>query len=303
MALRTWVRSKGMSRYCQRGRLDLAHLLRALCVGMVAALWIGCADAPARRLDHEAAGLGFSRHVVAGKGFGHVVYIKRRAQHHAVLHVYLEGDGSPWIQHRWVAADPTPRHPMMLDLMSLDPHPSVYLGRPCYHGLAHEPRCHPGMWTEGRYSPAVIDSMAFALIEVLRMTGHRRVMLFGYSGGGTVAMLLAERVPQTEAVVTIAGNLDTEAWTRYHRYSPLHKSLNPARRPPLAPSIRQLHLLGADDRVVPASLLSSVRDRPGVQLRVIDGYDHRCCWRRIWPQVVAEVDAWQTPAPRAQASD
>ncbi len=281
-----------MSRLYQQNRLDTAWLCRAVCVGLLGSLWVGCADSPARRLDDKAADLGFSRQVLKGKGFEHVVYIKRNTQDHPVLHVYLEGDGAPWIQHRWVAADPTPRRPMMLDLMSLDPYPSVYLGRPCYNGLAHRPPCQPGMWTEGRYSPAVIDAMAGVLGELLGMTGQRRVMLFGYSGGGALAMLLAERFPQTVAVVTIAGNLDTEAWTRHHGYSPLRTSLNPARRPPLA--IRQLHLAGGDDRVVPPALLSSVLDRPGVQLRVIEGYDHRCCWRRIWPQILAEIGAWQT---------
>jgi hypothetical protein len=263
-----------------------------LCLVLLGTMVSGCAGSPARRLDDEASGLGFSRHVLEGKGFEHVVYLNRESRDYPVLHVYLEGDGLPWIQQKWVASDPTPRHPVMLDLMSLDPFMSVYLGRPCYNGFAEKPPCNPGLWTHGRYSRAVIDSMADALVEVLRMTGLRRTMFFGYSGGGAIAMLLAERFPQTTAVVTIAGNLDTEQWAHHHHYSPLRTSLNPARRLPLPRGVHQLHLVGGSDRVVPPSIVTSmVGDQEGMEVRVIDGYDHRCCWRRIWPQIIAEITA------------
>ena len=41
-------------------------------------------------------------------------------------------------------------------------------------------------------------------------------------------MLLAERLEMTQAVVTIAANLDTDAWTELHGFSALEGSLNPA---------------------------------------------------------------------------
>ena len=75
-----------------------------------------------------------------------------------MLHVYLDGDGTPMLGS-YPAADPTPRDPLVLDLMALDSTPSIYVGRPCYHGLSGAP-CSPSLWTSGRYSEPVVASMA-----------------------------------------------------------------------------------------------------------------------------------------------
>src|SRR5262245_36969268 len=138
--------------------------------------------------------------------------------------------------------------------MALDPAPSVYLGRPCYHGLAASPGCESALWTASRYSPAVIDSMAGALRRILRTGGYNRVAWFGHSGGGALAVLLAPRFAETTDVVTIAANLEIDAWADLHGYARLAGSVNPAREPPLAPAIRQRHYVGADDRRVPADV-------------------------------------------------
>ena len=124
---------------------------------LVALLACGCAS-PAARLSSRAADLGFTRAIVAGAGFDHVVF---RARAHVggtsipdaprVLHVYLDGDGSPWTG-REPTDDPTPRNPLVLRLMALDAAPRIYLGRPCYHGLANAPRCTPALWTTRRYA-------------------------------------------------------------------------------------------------------------------------------------------------------
>ena len=105
----------------------------------------GCTS-PAIRMDEQAAGLGYHRQVVKGEGYDHVVYIKPgRVIERSVLHVYLEGDGTPWVRKRLAAFDPTPRKPVMLALMALDALPSVYLGRPCYHGLSQAIGCTPDL--------------------------------------------------------------------------------------------------------------------------------------------------------------
>ena len=68
--------------------------------------------------------------------------------------------------------------------------------------------------------------------------------MIGYSGGGTLAQLVAEKFTQTRAVVTLAGNLDLAAWVQLHDYTPLGGSLNPAERPPLPGHILQIHYVG-----------------------------------------------------------
>jgi pimeloyl-ACP methyl ester carboxylesterase len=84
--------------------------------------------------------------------------------------------------------------------------------------------------------------------------GYERVAWFGHSGGGTLAVLLAARLPETVAVVTIAANLDTDAWAAYGGHQDLSGSLSPASCPPLSQQIQQRHYAGGKDRVVPPAL-------------------------------------------------
>lgn len=264
---------------------------RVLLAGMT--LLLAACASPAARFDEEAAARGFLRQVVRGTEFAHVVYYKPgRAAARGPLHVYLGGDGSPWIEGRWIAADPTPRNPLTLRLMALDPAPSVYLGRPCYQGLAQTPPCTSEEWTVGRYSSRVVASMLRALRAVMAARGFDGVVLIGYSGGGTLAMLLAARLADVRAVLTVAANLDPEAWAAYHGYAPLSESLNPAQAPPLPSGIVQMHLVGGRDQNVPAALLRSALARqPHARLLRFPGFDHVCCWEREWPSILDALAA------------
>jgi hypothetical protein len=95
-----------------------------------------------------------------------------------------------------------------------------------------------------------------------------------------------------EALITVAGNLDHRAWTRWHKISPLSESLNPADAWRELQAVRQLHLVGADDSVIPPAIVSSYVQhfpagaKPG--MRIIDGFDHHCCWAEQWPALMQE---------------
>ena len=258
----------------------------------VIAVAAGCATAPAERYDAQAERLGFEREVVRGTLWRHAVFVNRSGVADAPLHVYLESDGSPWQRATRVAADPTPVQPVALRLMRLDGAPSVLIGRPCYHGVTGAVSCHPRLWTHERYSSEVVDSMAAAVEELIRRTRSAGIVLIGYSGGGVLAMLLAERIPRTRAVVTVAANLDVRGWTEQHGYSPLHGSLDPAARPPLAPAIAQLHVAGGNDRNVSAGLITRVlQQQRNASLRIVAQADHVCCWEQEWPSVLRWIDA------------
>lgn len=236
--------------------------------------------------------LGFEREVVPGTLSHHVAFLNRSGVVDGPLHVYLESDGSPWKRATRVASDPTPLRPVALRLMRLDATPSVLIGRPCYHGGSGAVSCHPRWWTHERYSSEVVESMAVAIEELLRRRRSTGVVLIGYSGGGVLAMLLAERMRDTRAVVTVAANLDVRAWTEQHGYSPLHGSLNPADRPPLPPAIAQLHVAGGSDRNVSATSIRSVCYRQGnARLRIVAQADHACCWEQEWPSVLKWIAA------------
>ncbi len=203
------------------------------------------------------------------------------------LHVYLEGDGRPWLTRYQVASDPTGQDLLALRLMARDPVASIYLGRPCYHGLAGDPGCQPWWWTHGRYSPEVVRTLVAAIRGILPPRPPARITLIGYSGGGVLALLMAPHLEGVVQVITIAANLDTDAWAEYHRYSPLSGSLNPSRQAPLDEGIRQLHLIGDQDARVPlASLTAYLARNPKVTLRILPGFDHHCCWEEHWPDIL-----------------
>ncbi|MGB5200686.1 MAG: alpha/beta hydrolase [Sedimenticolaceae bacterium] len=265
---------------------------RALRLGVGAlALLVGCASAPGEAFDSLLQRHALEAGNVDGAGFRHLYVRKVRLDEASGLRVYLEGDGSPWIRGRRVARDPTSRNPVALQLMVRDPGDALYLARPCYHRLDDSPPCDPRLWTSARYGEAVVESMAVALQRLLRDADERRpVTLVGYSGGGVLGMLLAQRLERVDQVVTVAANLDTAAWVRLHGYSPLDASLNPAAGPSLRSEVRQLHLAGGDDDTVPPWLIErALQAEPNVTLAVLAGFDHHCCWDAVWPTVLSAL--------------
>jgi hypothetical protein len=260
---------------------------------VVAALLAACAT-PADRFDRRANALGFSAIGLQGTGFRHVAYVAGALERSDTLHVYIEHDGTPWLDLTHPAPDPTPRTPLALELMAEDSGPRLFLGRPCYFATVEETQsdsiCTPLLWTHQRYSPQVIASMVAALRRFLTLHPFRRVVLIGYSGGGTLAWLMAAQVPETAAIVTVAANLDTDEWTRIHNYSPLAGSLNPALMPPLSPTISQFHYVGGRDRNVPPSVVQSfARRHPEARVIELADFDHECCWIERWPKLLDEV--------------
>ena len=253
----------------------------------------GCAS-PAGQLRSLAEQQGFAHRTVAAKGFDLTVFenvlVGGERVAGDVLHVYLEGDGTPWMRRVLIAPDPTPRRPLMLRLMALDTAPSVYVGRPCYNGTAADIGCDNALWTSARYSPEIADSMAVAVRSLLERHRFEAIRLFGHSGGGTLALLLAARLPQTLDVITVAGNLDPDTWTAHHRYTPLRDSLNPAHEPPLAENVAQWHLLGGRDTVVPPALARPfVLSRANAVGVLFPSFGHGCCWQRVWNGVLRAV--------------
>ena len=144
------------------------------------------------------------------------------------------------------------------------------------------------MWTSARYSETVLASMAAAVQRIIAAEGVEEIVWFGYSGGGTLAVLLASRVPQSVAVITVAANLDIDAWTDLHGDLRLVGSLNPARQPPLPDRVVQIHYAGGRDRLVPADIVRRGVTGAG-RLVVVPEFDHVCCWAARWPWILNEV--------------
>lgn len=267
----------------------------ALNAVLAAAIVLGGCATPGEQLDRRARAAGLEIvHVTAGE-FPSMIYLKRGvppAHADAPLTVFLESDGLPWSDGRRPSADPTTRQPLALELLIRSPGPAAYITRPCYHGL-RSAKCNINYWTGARYSAEVVESMAATVREAQRTSGASQVAFVGYSGGGALAVLIAERIEHTASVTTIAANLDTEAWTEHHRYLPL-SGLNPAisERPHRWP---ELHLQGASDAVVPSATTARYFARhPRAQQRIIEGFDHGCCWVRDWARFAAMISEMNT---------
>lgn len=202
------------------------------------------------------------------------------------LHVYLEGDGNAFLTPTIVSSDPTPHDPLTLELMAQDPAPSIFIARPCYFGQPSY--CTPLLWTLARYSAPVVESIADAVTTIAKP--YDEVVLIGFSGGGTLAVLVAPKVKKVTRVITLAGNLDTEKWTEHHALSPLSASLNPAKEPPLPVRVKQTHYIGSDDKNI---LPAWVTQYSALQLRseVVNEphFNHRCCWVTHWSRLLQDA--------------
>lgn len=253
----------------------------------------GCST-PSDDIARQADRFGFVSEVVVAQGFEHQLYRNRfvPTAEESTLHVYIEGDGSPWLRPTVIAQDPTSHSPLMLKLMAVDSQPSLYLGRPCYQAYYNNPLCDSHLWTTARYSETVVASMAEVLAHIVVEEQIKGLVIFGHSGGGTLAVLLAARMNQTLAVVTLAGNLDIDAWAVSHDYSQLTGSINPATSTILNPDIQQLHLVGGEDENIARQFVAAFTARQkNAQLVTMAEYDHTCCWQAVWPQVLAWSDA------------
>lgn len=259
----------------------ICALTLSIILGPCIALLFGCAS-PEKRSDELATGSGFSRTIVTGAPFRHVVYRNALQSPRSDLHVYIEGDGSPFEWHTVIAADPTSRSPLMLLLMSEDSAPSVYLGRPCYLGLHREAGCTSDEWTSRRFSPEVLNSMEAALRSEIARSGASHVELYGHSGGGTLAVLLAQRVNEVTRVITLAPTLDIDAWCRLHHYTLLEGSVNPVDLPEDRASLEVVHWVGDQDKNTPPALIQAAARSRDESVQVVAGFDHDCCWRKIW---------------------
>ncbi|MGE8069112.1 alpha/beta hydrolase family protein [Pseudomonas sp. NPDC089569] len=207
------------------------------------------------------------------------------------LTLYLEGDGFAWVSSSQPSADPTPIDPLGLRLALAQPiGNAAYLARPCQYIGAGQSNCARRYWTDARFAEEVVDSLDQAVGELKARAGAEKLVLVGYSGGAALALLLAERRTDVSAVVSVAGNLDHRAWTELHHVSPLNASLNPADNRQALAGIKQLHLTGENDTVVPHELAERFVAGHSNQVWLLPGYDHHCCWVQDWPELWRKIE-------------
>jgi pimeloyl-ACP methyl ester carboxylesterase len=231
-----------------------------------------------------------------------ILGFERSGPKRQVLVVYVEGDGRAWINPWQPASDPTPTDPIALRLAANDPaRPLIYLARPCQYVSTSD--CRGALWTGERLSPAIVETFQHIIDEARQSTGSNAIGLVGYSGGGALATLIAERRHDVAWLITVAANLDLAEWVRLHDVAPLSASLDPADGAKAIEGLPQMHFSGADDRVVPPSVLAGFLARlsPNAAARaiILPGFDHSCCWATAWPRLL-RLAAFASTHPAAQ---
>ena len=243
-----------------------------------------------------ARGGQLTREVLDTGKFRLAVFYRGLDHQSSVIAVYIEGDGYAWKQKHYLSDDPTPINPVALKLAAKDPSPALlYIARPCQYLRPEQLKdCNQKYWSTHRYAEEVIRSVNDAVEWGVRKSGAAKVNLYGYSGGGAVAALVAARRPDVIRLITVAANLDHALWTRMQGISPLSGSLNPADATDKLKNISQLHYAGSEDKVVPVSILEAFRARFGentnITLQVIPGFDHHCCWADAWPDLLLKAN-------------
>lgn len=212
------------------------------------------------------------------------------------LSIYIEGDGLGWITDTQISQDPTPVNPLAFKLFLLDANAcSIYAARPCQY--VRGANCTSAYWTNKRFSEEVIQSYDTLLDRLKSETGSFGFTIIGYSGGGAVAALLAARRSDVKELITVAGNLDTDEWVKYHHISPLEGSLNPADYSKKLSKVPQMHFIADADTIVPKAIFDSYKKRfeqdGMIKYKVYKGVKHDSGWEERWKIFLKETDHYE----------
>lgn len=206
------------------------------------------------------------------------------------VRIYIEGDGNAWFDRNQLSDNPTPKSSLILELASLDPSVNVaYLARPGQYIESGEPLCDSAYWSDKRFSEEVVLAMNDAINQLCIKAQSNKVELVGYSGGGAIAVLVTARRKDVVELITIAGNLDTDAVNRYHHVSPLKGSLNPISYAKEIANIPQIHYLGSEDKIIPLFVAENFKKASGpsanIRVKVIPGATHSHGCRSKWQKL------------------
>lgn len=245
-----------------------------------------------------AGGAGFEPRLARTGDFLLQTYFRAvRSGSRGLLDVYIEGDGRAWRTLTEPSSDPTPSDPIGLELAAADASGAavLYIARPCQYVAKLDDACGPSVWTGARFSERAVAAVDHVVGTFARELGVSRIHLVGYSGGGVVAALVAARRADVDRLVTISAPLDHEAWTDLQKLTPLVGSLNPSDFAQRLTHVEQVHFIGTKDDIVPPAVIDAymahLAEGAPASKRVIEGFDHVCCWVKRWPELGAG-SAW-----------
>jgi hypothetical protein len=202
------------------------------------------------------------------------------------LVVYIEGDGMAWITRNQLSNNPTPLRPVALELASLDRGVNIlYIARPCqYLWPQSMSNCSSEYWNDKRGSEEVIMAINQVISIIKAREGFLTIKIIGYSGGGGIAAIITERRDDVEKLITIAGNLNYDLFTKIHNLTPMSGSINPITIAKQITSTPQIHYVGGEDKIVPEQIVRTFSDK----VVVVKGVTH-ASWAEKWREIISEV--------------
>lgn len=207
------------------------------------------------------------------------------------VHVYFEGDGLSWITRRLVSDDPTPLTPTTFKLVLQDEYScKIYLARACQY--TNDSLCSKKDWTSHRFSKQIVSATNEVINKIKEEYQNESFSFIGYSGGAAIASLVANDRDDVTHFISVSGNLDTQLWTKMKGLNPLTGSLNPADYTNNLHSVKQYHLHGNNDRVIPfevtKSYMNQFHNKENVKYRTIDA-THSCCYEEAFKEVIQGI--------------
>lgn len=235
---------------------------------------------------------GLSRNDIQTKTFLIATWSRITPPAH-LLRVYIEGDGFAWKSRTQPSDDPTPRNPIGLTLAAADKNQNVlYIARPCqFIGPPLPAHCETSVWTNDRFSPSVIDAMNDVLNHFVKQYPGVKLELIGYSGGGNIAAILAERRTDVRSLRTVAGNLDVAYVNATHHVSAMPDAVSAIDRASALQKMPQLHFSGDADKTVTPEVTQRFQRAVGghcSQVEVVRNMAHGSDWAAIWSQLLAK---------------
>jgi hypothetical protein len=124
-----------------------------------------------------------------------------------------------------------------------------------------------------------------------RLSSRHRALaveLIGYSGGGAIALGMRGCTRHLVSITTIAANLDVNAWSEYHRYTPLVLSRDLTSPDEARPEIRETHWQCRGDRRVPPPITDAYfAAHPEARRVIVDNCSHEHGWERYRSAILA----------------
>jgi hypothetical protein len=235
---------------------NMVFNMKNICYLFICLILSSCAgDSSYKRVENMQKlikGSGFQESITSSDSF--FIFNLNNNGRANVARIYIEGDGFSWKNSRVISKDPTPKNPTAMKLALEDKSPLViYLARPCQYTIpyGYGAYCKKRVWSSDRFSRKALTSISQVIDKYKKKFDFDYIEVVGFSGGGTIAMLLPTVRNDVEKITTFAGNLDVDKWVKHHGVSPLTGSLNPADFYDELSDIPQVHYVGLQDTVVP----------------------------------------------------